>query len=100
MSVNKIVKKMDQIERRLKEEFQRRRENYIHEAYLEGLDPRQADAIEAIYFQRQGVDLKGYHIDDIYDCLAETRIDANSIDNRISMFEQEMGRVYRESSDL
>lgn len=37
----------------------------MKQAYYSGLEQRQIDAIQAIYFGKEGVELKGYHTDDI-----------------------------------
>jgi len=58
------------------------------------------DALEVIYFQRQGIDLKGYHTDDLYETLSENRIDSGSMQSRFARFEVDMDRLYRECSNL
>jgi hypothetical protein len=58
------------------------------------------DAIEVLYFQRQGFDLKGYHTDDLYEALSETRIDSGSIERRLSQFEEDISSMYSRLNEL
>ena len=86
---------MDAIEARYLDEAKQRKHSYVQQAYFSGLEQRQVDAIEAMYFNREGVDLKGYHTDDIDVTLRASNRDKemSAQEHNFSRFEEELKRI-------
>ena len=87
---------MNSLENQYLEESRNRKQYYIRQAYFSGLEDRQVEAIEAIYFGKQGVDLKGYHTDDIDLAIrySNKHKEMTQQEDNFRRFEDELRRIY------
>ena len=93
---------MDSLAARYADEARTRKQQYIQQAFYSGFEPRQVEAIETIYFGKQGVDLKGYHTDDIDVAIREDNKlrTMSEQEQNFQRFEEELRRIYGELDRL